>query len=107
MTLNELSVSIHKTAKSNGFYDNKNRRFPEVLTLAHSELSEAFEAWRDEPDNPYFLLGDKPEGWAAELIDCIIVCLDILGAHKMDADTIMKAKMEYNEFRPTRHGRGI
>jgi len=110
-TLAELSKRIHETAERNGFYDPP-RRLPEVLTLAHSELSEAFEAWRDAPDDPFTYDDDdsfriKPVGWAVEVVDCIIVCLDILYAAGIAVEPLLAEKMRYNETRPRRHGRGI
>ena len=102
-TLAELSKRIHETAERNGFYDPP-RRLPEILTLAHSELSEAFEAWRDNPDAP---MTTSLQGWSVEVVDCIIVCLDILYAAGVAVEPLLAEKMRYNETRPRRHGRGI
>lgn len=107
-TLNELAQRIHENAVAKGFHDPP-RRLPELLTLAHSELSEAFEAWRD---NGYAVFyqnegGEVREGWAVELIDCIIVCLDILAAEGLPIDALMEQKLARNEARPLRHGRRI
>ena len=44
--INELSQEIHKNAKDKGFYDNVEKNTGELLMLAVSELSEAFEADR-------------------------------------------------------------
>jgi len=107
MTLDELAEKIHNNAVAKGFWDPP-RRFPEILTLAHSELSEAFEAWRNSA-NPYWTEPPegKPEGWAAELVDCIIVCLDLLSDCGEDIESMIEDKMIYNENRPTRHNRRI
>lgn len=106
MTLNELAAEIHETAVVNGFHDNP-RRLPEILMLASSELGEAFDAWRDWPELLVNWASDKPEGWAVEIVDCIIVCLDILATNNVDIDEITKKKMEYNCTRPRLHGRHI
>lgn len=107
MSLNELAKTIHEQAIAAGFYDER-RRLPEHITLAHSELSEAYDAWRDDPLTPHISHNRKsPEGWAVELIDCIIVCLDILADHEIDVETLLYQKMQYNLTRPRLHGRGI
>ncbi len=109
MTLNELADAIHKSAKENGFHDNP-RRLPEILMLASSELGEAFDAWRKDPsvaEGSYYEDGDSPEGWATEIIDCVIVCLDILASEGIDVDFVMGKKMEYNLTRERLHGKGI
>ena len=108
-TLNELADLIHKQAKKNGFHD-KERRLPEILMLASSELGEAFEAWRKNPDaldGSYYEKEGKPEGWGVEIIDCIIVCLDMLAANGIDVDFVMGKKLEYNMTREIRHGKHI
>lgn len=46
----------------------------------------------------------KPEGVAIEFIDCIIRCLDALGAEGCDVEELMDLKMAYNKTRPYRHG---
>ena len=109
MMLNDLADAAHLTAKNNGFHDIP-RRLPERLMLASSELGEAFDAWRKDSSvetGSYFEVEGKPEGWAVEIIDCIIVCLDILAAEGVEADYIMGKKMEYNMTREHLHGRGI
>ena len=48
--------------------------------------------------------GDKPEGIAVEMIDCVIRIFDFLSQNGIDIDKVMDLKMKYNETRPYRHG---
>ena len=110
MTLNELADAIHKQAVTNGFHDDP-RRLPEILMLASSELGEAFDAWRKNPSveegSYYEDDGPIPQGWGVEVVDCIIVCLDLLAHYGLDVDFMMGKKMEYNMTRKRLHGKGI
>lgn len=124
--LNELAQQIHDTAKGHGWWSTK-RELPELIALFHSELSEALEEYRekrphvwylcnmgmsspcnpdcerfDDPDCPW--RGDKPEGIAIELADCIIRILDYCGHEGIDISAAIEAKMQYNATRPYRHG---
>lgn len=129
MSLNELAKEIHQNAVEHGWWDEE-RRFGEIVSLFHAELSEALEEYRDghpmvwyrcpeQPNQgphgcdlcPYELeecdvRGDqmKPEGIAVELIDCIIRILDYLGKEQVDVDKLLRVKHEYNKTRPYRHG---
>ena len=47
----------------------------------------------------------KPEGWAVELIDCMIRILDYLGASFVDIDAVLAEKVAYNKSRPRKHGK--
>ncbi len=78
----------------------------ELLALAHSELSEALEAWRD--DEPVTVtdtepLTGKPRGFPIELADCVIRILDTCEAPGIDLDAALCRKMRYNETRSHRH----
>ena len=100
--LNAIAKAIHGCAVEKGWWED-DRRFPELIALMHSELSEALEAWRERKPPVYFV-EDRPEGWAVELIDCVIRILDTLTRENQDTEDILRRKMQYNEGRPYRHG---
>ena len=112
--IEEIQESIYQTALKKGWYgaDPENpqeRNFGEVVALMHSELSEALEAHRaGDPALYYGSVNDvglaKPEGWATELVDCMIRIMDCLEANHIDITTVINLKMEYNKTRPVRHG---
>jgi hypothetical protein len=48
--------------------------------------------------------GEKPDGVAVELIDCIIRILDYLAYKGVDVEAVLARKHEYNKGREYRHG---
>lgn len=104
MNLNELSTEIHKTACDKGWWI-KERSFGEIISLCHSELSEAFEEHRNNHSTTeIYYNGNKPEGIPIELADTIIRILDYCGKEGIDIDAAINIKMDYNKTRPYRHG---
>ena len=115
MDLNKLRDQIHQNAKDHGWWDEE-RSFGEIIALCHSELSEALEEYRDGKPMVYYDCfcdskvtpcnhqGEKPEGIAIELADCIIRILDYCGHAGIDIEEAIKVKHEYNKTRPYRHG---
>lgn len=101
--LNWLADDIHQNAVAHGWWDGGERNFGEIVALCHSELSEALEERRSGRLD-YYVQDGKPEGAYTEMIDCMIRILDFLGSEQVDVDSIMEAKMKYNEARPYRHG---
>lgn len=102
--LNDFAEEVHALAMEKGWWDPA-PSFPEIVAMCHSELSEALEAWRKGGD--WFgvdYLGDKPEGVAVEMADCVLRILDWAGREGIDLDEILKLKHEYNKTRPYRHG---
>lgn len=59
---------------------------------------------RDPTSKPFKMIMGKPEGWAVELVDCMIRILDTMAEQQINIDYLMKLKMDYNENRPYRHG---
>lgn len=106
------------------------RNFGEVMALITSEVSEAFEAFRDGDDQskisykhavdyetwimtdtPTFKDGNmteeslgKPEGITAELADVLIRVFDYAGAYGIPLGEAVIRKHFYNLSRPYRHG---
>ncbi len=103
MDINGFMREIHQNAVEHGFWDEK-PSFAEIVALCHSELSEALEA--DRAGEPLiYIKGDKPEGKAVEMADCIIRILDWMGSENIDAEDVIATKCAYNETRPYKHGK--
>lgn len=107
MTLNSLASEIHDDAVDRGLYESGAPSFTLLLSWMHSELSEAFDAWRDTGlSSAFYRQGGKPEGWAVELVDCLIILLDLLFDKGVDIDAVVRAKMDYNRLREPYFSKG-
>lgn len=103
---NELAKAVNANARDKGWWETE-RQFPEIVALIHTEVSEAFEEYRNghKLHEIYYNNGNqKPEGVPVELADVIIRILDFVGYHNIDLDEAVRLKMAYNKTRPHRHG---
>jgi len=105
LDLGELQRLVHATAIRHGWWD-KPRGFGDIIALAHSELSEAYEEHRKghHPTETYHGVGGKPEGIPSELADVVIRLLDFCEAEGIDLEKAVIEKDTYNQSRPYRHG---
>lgn len=102
--INKLSKEIHQNAVEHGWWED-DRPFGDIIALCHSELSEALEEYRNgHTSKEIYYNGDKPEGIAVELADCIIRILDYCGKEEIDIESIIVEKHNYNKTRPFKHG---
>lgn len=96
-----LAAEMNKNAHAKGFYD-KPRTFGDEISLAHSELSEAFEGFRH--NNPP---SDKiPEFTSIEeeYADLCIRVFETCYERGFRLPEAIFAKMAYNSGRPHMHG---
>ena len=99
--LNELGKEAHDNAVAHGFYE----AVPECLCFIQSEVSEAFEAYRDGKMQLETADDGKPIGFPSELADIILVVVDLAYFRGIDLDAVVRAKMTYNSTRPFKNGR--
>jgi len=94
----------HANARSKGFWDRK-PTLPELIALAHSELSEMLEAHR-QGGGPSV----KTPGFTAEeeeLADVVIRAMDIAGGFNLRLAEAIVAKMTFNATRERMHGKRL
>lgn len=97
------------TAEAHGFHSG--RTFGDACTLIHSEISEAYEAYRVDGAHDSHSIDGKPEGTVAELADAVIRLFDTAlfdcGQTAQSFATTILEKMRYNRTRPWMHGKII
>lgn len=103
---------VYRLNVSKGWFEQE-RTVGDMVALAHAEISEVLEAYRDHEfadatkGNPpgFEAATPKPEGVGAEMADVLIRLLDM--AKRWDIDLIAEydRKMKFNWTRPYRHGR--
>lgn len=99
--IDQVAVVIDEINESKGW--NVDRDEAEWAALAHTEISEAFESYRNgEP--LMFERDGKPEGAAIEYADLLIRVLHWFIRHDIEPSEALRAKMLYNCTRPFRHG---
>ena len=107
-TITQWQRVIHQYALDKGWYDNDTRTFGDMCALFHSEISEAYDEYRNghEVTETYLnpALPAKAEGVPTELADCVIRILDYCQRVGIDLQTIMERKHAYNLTRSYRHG---
>ena len=114
-TLIQLSDEIHNLAREKGWYDveqTDDAFLERACNNLHDEISELHEAWRnnklrDPCDKAKKMeeLGLKPLTCIEEeMADIVIRVLDDCARLKIDIQTAIETKHEYNKTRPARHG---
>lgn len=127
VALQKISDEIMDNNTRLGWEPDKKRTFGDEIALLHSEVSEAFEAFRDNgfadttgPEEHYlgcekvmfdpkkdctcFMPPPKPEGVGSEFADIFIRLLHYSAVHDIDLIAETRRKMEYNKTREYRHG---
>lgn len=101
-SLEEMQDEVFEVNNANGWFD-KERTFGDDMSLLHSEVSEAFEAFRDG-DMGSTREDGKPEGVDSELADILVRLLDTCRRYNIDLEEAFDRKMAYNRTRGYRHG---
>lgn len=103
-----LSKKAWAIADALGWHQ-KSRTFGDEIALAHTELSEAMEAYRERGFEKWYGDDGKPEGIMSEFADVVIRAMhtaEILRRSGSVEETLVQAvieKMRYNASRPFRH----
>jgi NTP pyrophosphatase (non-canonical NTP hydrolase) len=88
MNLNDIQEAAYANAVRKGFTDPDNPDIAWEISLLHAEVSEAFEAWRKEPDKV-----------GGELADVIIFAAKIGRIMGADLNAEVERKLRVNEAR--------
>lgn len=93
LTINQLTDLIMQQAKEKGFgVTAKDISVSEKMLLIHSEISEAFEAYRHQNI-------DGKDGFKEELGDAVQRILHLCGALEIDIEAAILKKLDSNKNR--------
>ena len=93
MTLNQITALIMNQAKQKGFGTKpEDIQVAEKIALIHSEISEAFEAYRHKNI-------DGKDGFEEELGDAVQRILHLCGVMGVDIEKALLKKIDYNKDR--------
>lgn len=105
-SINELMSTCLRDGEKRGWHE-KPITFSEATSLLHTEISEAFEEFRNNHKyneiycNPH---STKPEGIPIEFADLAIRLFHYSAYFGIDLIQGIREKLEYNRTRPHRHG---
>lgn len=116
--MRDAIARAHDTAVAAGFYDpmdrehdgrteHGQRNVAELLMLTVSELAEALEQWRKNEGGDPDRHVPEHDAFTVELADAVIRIFDLCGWLGLDLPAAILAKMDYNEKRPYKHGKGF
>lgn len=113
LTIEELQSEAVRIEREHGFADDPGT-FGDRMALLHSEVSEAFEAWRKHgladltrDHDDHGVRPGKPEGVGSEFADIFIRLLTECARYGINLRYETERKMRYNDSRPFMHGKRI